>query len=63
MNRKKEIELRIILRPMDPLYTIFSKIKEASGIKKNSEVLRFILKQVSNIPSKSFIEKPLSQTI
>lgn len=63
MNKKKEIELRLILRPIDPLYAIFSQIKKASGIKKNSEVLRFILKQVSSISSKSFVEKPLSQVI
>lgn len=47
---KKNIELRLILTQEDPLYESFSKIKKSLGIKSNSEVARFIIKQISKIP-------------
>ncbi|HDZ17389.1 hypothetical protein LCGC14_0727420 [marine sediment metagenome] len=47
----ENIELRLTLTQEDPLYQPFSEIKKSSGIKSNSEVLRFIIKQISKIPS------------
>ena len=52
---KKNIELRLILTQGDPLYQSFSKIKKILGIKSNSEVARFIIKQISKIPVSNLI--------
>lgn len=49
-EEKEPIDLRLTIKPDDPIYNIFLKIKKASGIKNNSEVLRFTLKQMSLIP-------------
>lgn len=54
MENKEIIDLRLSLKKGDPLYKTFFKIKEAIGIKNNSEVLRFILKQVSKISFSDF---------
>lgn len=55
MTINENIELRLTLTQEDPLYHPFSKIKKASGIKANSEVLRFILKQISQIPISTLV--------
>lgn len=60
-NKHKSIDLRLNLEPNDPLYDAFYKIKEASGLKSNSEVLRFILKQLSNQSNEAIIDNALSQ--
>lgn len=54
MENKEIIDLRLSLKKGDPLYKTFFKIKGAIGIKNNSEVLRFILKQVSKISFSNF---------
>ena len=46
----EDIEFRLILTKEDPLYQTFSEIKETLGIKANTEVARFIIKQISKIP-------------
>ena len=51
----KNIELRLTLTQKDPLYQSFSKIKKSLGIKSNSEVARFIIKQISKIPISNLI--------
>ncbi|MFX0188724.1 MAG: ribbon-helix-helix protein, CopG family [Candidatus Hodarchaeota archaeon] len=57
-NTKKEaIELRISIKPDDELYKIFSDLKNASGIRSNSEVMRFALKQISEIPFSELMGK------
>jgi len=48
-EEKENIELRLTFKPEDELYTLFRDIKRATGIKNNSEVVRFIIKQVSRI--------------
>jgi len=55
MTVNENIELRLTLTQEDPLYQPFSEIKKSSGIKSNSEVLRFIIKQISKIPVSSLI--------
>jgi len=55
MSINENIELRLTLTQKDPLYQPFSKIKKSSGIKSNSEVLRFIIKQISKIPISALI--------
>ena len=52
---KENIELRLILTQEDPLYRSFSQIKKSLGIKSNSEVARFIIKQISKIPISKLI--------
>ena len=49
------IELRLTIPQEDPLYNPFLKIKKSLGIKSNSEVLRFIIKQISKIPVSTLI--------
>ena len=51
----KSIELRITLTQKDPLFLPFSRIKKSLGIKSNSEVARFIIKQISKIPVSTLI--------
>ena len=51
----KSIELRLILTKEDPLYLPFLRIKKSLGIKSNSEVARFIIKQISKIPISNLI--------
>lgn len=55
MTINKNIELRLILTHEDPLYHPFSEIKKSLGIKSNSEVARFIIKQISKIPISTLI--------
>ena len=55
MSINENIELRLTLTQEDPLYHPFSEIKKSSGIKSNSEVLRFIIKQISKIPISALI--------
>ena len=55
MVNNKNIELRLTITPGDPLYQPFSEIKTSLGIKSNSEVGRFILKQISKIPISDLI--------
>ena len=55
MSINKHIELRLILTQEDPLYHPFSEIKKSLGIKSNSEVARFIIKQISKIPISTLI--------
>ena len=55
MTLNESIELRLALTEEDPLYHIFLEIKNSLGIKSNSEVLRFIIKQLSKIPIYSLI--------
>lgn len=50
MGKNESQDLRLTLKPGDSLYEPFLKIKESSGLKNNSELLRFILKQISKIP-------------
>jgi len=47
---KMSIELRLIIKSTDELYQIFEKIKSESGLRTNSEVIRFVLKQISKKP-------------
>ncbi len=49
------IEVRLILTEEDPLYHPFSEIKKSLGIKKNTEVARFIITQISKIPISKLI--------
>lgn len=51
----KSIELRITLTQKDPLFLPFLRIKKSLGIKSNSEVCRFIIKQISKIPISNLI--------
>ena len=55
MSEEKSIELRLTLTQKDPLYQSFSRIKKSLGIKSNSEVARFIIKQISKIPISNLI--------
>ena len=55
MSINKNIELRLIITQEDPLYKPFSEIKKSLGIKSNSEVARFIIKQISKIPISTLI--------
>jgi len=54
VESKEIIDLRLSLKKGDSLYKAFLKIKGATGIKNNSEVLRFILKQVSKFSLSDF---------
>ena len=51
----ENIELRLTLTKEDPLYDTFTRIKKSLGIKSNSEVARFIIKQISKIPISNLI--------
>ena len=55
MTINENIELRLTLTQKDPLYQPFSEIKKSLGIKSNSEVARFIIKQISKIPISTLI--------
>ena len=55
MSISKNIELRLTLTEEDSLFHPFSEIKKSLGIKSNSEVLRFIIKQISKIPISNLI--------
>jgi len=55
MAINETIEFRLTLTEEDPLYHSFSEIKKSLGIKKNSEVARFIIKQISKIPISTLI--------
>ena len=55
MTISKNIELRLTLTKEDPLYHPFSEIKKTLGVKKNAEVLRFIIKKISEIPVSNLI--------
>ncbi len=55
MAINEKIELRLTLKHKDPLYKPFSEIKKTLGIKSNSEVARFIIKQISKIPLSTLI--------
>ena len=55
MTIQENIELRLILTHEDPLYKPFTAIKKSLGIKSNSEVARFIIKQISKIPISTLI--------
>ena len=55
MVDEETIELRITLTQKDPLYLPFSRIKKSLGIRSNSEVCRFIIKQISKIPISNLI--------
>lgn len=56
-DKNESIDLRLTIKPGDELYKNFLEIKKATGIKNNSEVLRFALTQVSTIPFSEFIKK------
>lgn len=49
------IKLRLILTEEDSLYHPFSEIKKSLGITSNSQVLRFIIKKISEIPIDTLI--------
>ena len=55
MTIQENIELRLILTPEDPLYKPFTDIKTSLGIRSNTEVIRFIIKQISKIPISTLI--------
>ena len=55
MTINENIELRLTLTEEDSLFHPFSEIKKSLGIKSNSEVLRFIIKQISKIPISNLI--------
>jgi len=55
MSVNENIELRLTLTQEDPLYQPFKEIKDSLGIKSNSEVARFIFKQISKIPLSTLI--------
>jgi len=55
MAKKEIIDLRLVIKGDDPVHDSFMKIKESMGIKNNSEVLRFILKQVSKVSFSEFM--------
>ena len=55
MNASETIELRLSIAQEDPLHQLFIEIKKSLGIKSNSEVLRFIIKQISKIPISTLI--------
>lgn len=55
MVDEETIELRLTLTQGDPLYQSFSRIKKSLGIRSNSEVARFIIKQISKIPISNLI--------
>lgn len=51
----ENIELRLTLTNEDSLYHPFVAIKNSLGIKSNTEVVRFIIKQISKIPVSTLI--------
>jgi len=51
----ENIELRLTLASDDSLYHPFVAIKNSLGIKSNTEVVRFIIKQISKIPVSTLI--------
>jgi len=51
----ENIELRLTLASDDSLYHPFVAIKNSLGIKSNTEVIRFIIKQISKIPVSNLI--------
>jgi len=51
----ENIELRLTLSNDDSLYHPFVAIKNSLGIKSNTEVIRFIIKQISKIPVSNLI--------
>ncbi|MCP6718919.1 MAG: hypothetical protein KJI71_01625 [Patescibacteria group bacterium] len=55
MSNKETIDLRLPFKIDDPIYKAFLKIKKATGIKNNSEVLRLILKVASNMKLSDFL--------
>ena len=55
MTIQENIELRLILTHEDPLYKPFTAIKTSLGIRSNTEVVRFIIKQISKIPVSALI--------
>ena len=59
MGVNENIDLRLTLIPEDPLYHPYKNIKESLGIRSHSEVIRFIIKQVSNIPISKLMEENL----
>ncbi len=57
MSSKERIDLRLPFKVDDTIYRAFLKIKDATGIKNNSEVLRLILKVASNMKLSEFLSK------
>jgi len=57
LSSKETIDLRLPFKTDDPTFKSFLKIKKATGIKNNSEVLRLILKVVSNMELSDFLSK------
>ena len=57
MSNKETIDLRLPFKTDDPIYKSFLRIKKATGIKNNSEVLRLILKVTSNMKLSDFLGK------
>lgn len=55
MSINEKIEIRLILKEEDPLYQPFADIKNTLGINSNTEVTRFIIKQISKIPVSKLI--------
>jgi len=49
MSKEETIDLRLPLRKDDPVYQDYLAIKKSTGIKNNSEVLRFIIKVASTM--------------
>jgi hypothetical protein len=56
-NKNEKISLRLTLEDDDPLYDIFKRIKNDLGLKSNTEVIRFIFKQIAKIPFPQFISE------
>ena len=55
-DQNNRIDLRLKLEKKSKLYQAFKKIKKSTGIKNNSEVLRFILKQISKFNFDDFVK-------
>lgn len=55
MTNEEIIDLRLPLKPSDPVYKDFLKIKESIGVKNNSEALRFIIKTAATLGFKDII--------
>ena len=55
MSINEEIQVRLTLKHKDPLYKPFVDIKTTLGINSNTEVIRFIIKQISKIPVSKLI--------
>jgi hypothetical protein len=56
-STEETIDLRLPLKKDDPVYQDYLAIKESTGIKSNSEVLRFIIKVTATMNFSELLSK------